>query len=759
MSHYNNDPGQGDLNAIATFADLQRTRNESLGTLKNELMTLANSVGSRGWVSSAADSWVQRVRNTYPQFDAGTSLPLEWAAAADSYKASLEGLQSRAQAANHTIFNANQVLNGLAHVPPDLVTPALQAKIQEYEDERSYAYNRLGTIAIERSYVDAAFASVLRRQRAVGEVSNWSGLASLYTGATTADDIIEARKKLIADNLDLVHGIGDLQSVEDLTAFLAAAANDPALSSQFWLAVGGDGTARLLLNGLDAIEGMAGYDDGSEEGFDSVATGVDFARAIRDSLSAGSSAWDETTAKDFASQLWSGADWPGNADSQGIHRQAVGFLFDDAEHSPMSQNFTVAMADLIDASERTPGGPAAPSADDLYSVDPEGNSISRIASADHDARATAAGVENSENHGWLSVVDPMGRVLDTLGTYPDAAWDWLSADGGTLATGSPASPEDKVAYWSSRDWEADGWDGFGSLWEGSMHARGGIASADYSPSTWSEQNDVANRIIEGLSASNGDLRGETLSEGGGNSLGLALGNLLPLVEAQLFLNESVHGEPFYSEQIAGMDEGRMISPFDANNFGDLFGAVAATDSGFANLRTATTNIENNLLIDAQAVGGYELWDRSIGRIVNIEAVFSGSVGGEEIMQARFDDEVIRQKMGVAELALAFMPGVGGAGAAVTIVNVGLGAAGSGILGEFTDAMATNEAMARDLAALGAECGTASIASKLAHIANNEAYSLNDVNTSGLTQEQWLKTFEGQFAPIYKGKLWDGTDAT
>lgn len=757
MSHYGDDPGQGNLRAISRFADVQRSRSDSLGTVKHDLIVLVNSVLERAWIGDTADAWKFRVRRQYPSIEAAADLARHWASAADSYHASVERLHRRAQAANEEIWNATQVLNGLSHVPAEYMTPTTQAQIQHYEDQRYSAHGKLNTLAIEREHVDATFAAALRNHTSAGEATNWTALSQLYAGAATAADVVKARDRLLAENLDRVHKIittGALDGeTEDLTSFLAAAANDPEFAGQFWLEVGGDDALDLLEGGLRRLT------DPNGGGFvdpDAANLGLDFGRAIRDSLTAGSTRWTEDEARDFAARMLTGQNWPGDIGVRRGNLAGVGFLFDDAEHHPMGEAFTTATADVFDSWERGEGAPGEVGGSTRLDPMSDGGAFNALVLADQLERGDAYGSNVGDGFG-ASVLDPMSRVLDTLGSYPNAAWEWLSADGTTLADGSPAMATDKVGYWSSRDWSADGWDGFGSLWDGSLHADGGIAAEGYSQQTWNRMNEVSNQVIAGLSASDGDLRGGTLSEGGGGNLGLALGNLLPLVESQMFLDESVRGAPYITEQIAGVHDGRTIAPFDVNNYGDLVGAATATDSGFANLRTATTNVGNNLILDADAGGSYQTWEQGLGRLANLEAVFSGSVGGEEIMQGRLEDAAIRQRMAIAEGALSFMPGIGGASVAGTVINTAVGSASSYGIGAFTDAMATNEAMAQELATLGGECGSKAFYSKITQLDENEAYSLHDISTDGLTHKQWLMTFEGRFESSYKGRLWDGTD--
>lgn len=760
MSHYGDDPGQGNLHAISRFADVQRSRSDSLGTVKHDLIVLVNSVREHGWIGDTADAWKFRVRRQYPSIEAAADLARHWASAAESYHASVERLHRHAQAANEEIWNATHVLNGLSHVPAEYMTPATQAQIQHYEDQRYSAHGKLNTLAIEREHVDAAFAAALRNHTSAGEATNWTALSQLYAGAATAADIAKAREELLAENLDRARKIistGALDSeTADLTSFLAAAANDPEIAGQFWLGVGGDDALDLLEGGLRRLT------DPNGGGFvdpDAADLGLDFGRAIRDSLAAGSTRWTEDEARDFAARMLTGQDWPGDTGVRRGNLAGVGFLFDDAGHHPMGESFTTATADIFDSWERGEGTPGEVGGSTrLDPMDADG-AFNALVLADQLERGDAYGSNVGDGYG-APILDPMSRVLDTLGTYPNAAWEWLSADGATLPDGSPAMTTDKVGYWSSRDWSADGWDGFGSLWDGSMRADGGIAADGYTHQTWNGQCDVASRIIQGLDAG-GHLTVGSLSADGGASMGDAVGHLMPFAEFQRWSDQSSpepgDGQVVGSDAPAGQDPTRAMPYLSLNDFGDVVASIVSDDGGFAAIRTSVTQVEGALLQHANEAGTYEAWDDALSRYAHLEASFEGAVGGADVLRARMDDAANRQRMQIVDFGTSFLPGSGLPGAVGPRADFGIGQGVSGFTGSLTDQLANNEQMELAQLPLSEAAGAAGVNSRIAAMDSNPNLSLGSVEPTEKSRDTWLGTFSSDHHDGFYTSVWKGTD--
>lgn len=757
MSHHAHGPGEGNLHVISRFADLQRSRGESFDTVRHELMALVNSLGERGWASDAAHAWKARVRSEYDSVEAASELARAWAAAADSYHSSVERIRARAQQASEEIWAASQVLNGLSHVAPEYITPATRAQIQQYEDQRASGYADLNALAIEREQVDAAFAAALRRRSCPGEATNWTALSDLYAGATTATDIADAREGLLADNLDRAHriiNVGALDSeIEDLTAFLAAASNDPDLASRFWLGMGGGGALDLLDAGVRRLTDPQGSGFVDPNAAD---VGVDFGRAIRDSLSAGSRRWTDDVARDFSARMLTGQDWPGDSGVRRGNLAGVGFLFDDAEHHPMGEALTTATADIFDSWERSESALGEVTGSTRLESTLSNSAISALTLADQIDRCEDYGANGGQTYG-AQVLDPVSRVLDTLGTYPHAAWEWLSADASTLSDGSPAMAADKVGYWASRDWTADGWDGFGSLWAGSMRAEGGLVSDASSQQTWDSQCDIASRIITGLDAG-GHLIVGSLSAAGGTNLGEAVGHLMPFAEFHGWSTQNSPPEGFPRIVAPDDHDPTLIMPYiPLNDFGDIVASIVSNPEGFAAIRTSVTQVENALVLHADEVATYEAWDDALSRYATLEASFEGAVGGAEIMQARLDDAAIRQRMAVVGLATSFIPGSGLPGAVGNVSNFAIGQGADGAQSILTDALATNEAEQRALLPLTEQAGAAGLNSRIHALNADPALTLGDVEPGDKSKGTWFGTFTADHGLGFYHSTWGTTD--
>jgi hypothetical protein len=492
---------------------------------------------------------------------------------------------------------------------------------------------------------------------------------------------------------------------------------------------------------------------------DAADLGLDFGRAIRESLAAGSSRWTEDVAQDFAARMLTGQDWPSDSGTRRGNLAGVGFLFDDAEHHPMGEFFTTATADIFDSWERREGAPGELGGSTRLDPMNYDGAFNALVLADQVERGDAYGSNVGEGYG-AQVLDPMSRVLDTLGTYPNAAWEWLSADGATLADGSPAMATDKVGYWSSRDWSADGWDGFGSLWDGSMRADGGIAADGYSQQTWNGQCDVASRIIQGLDGG-GHLTVGSLSADGGANLGDAVGHLIPFAEFQGFSRPSAptSGEPrvFEVEDPSGQDPTRTMPYLELNSFGDVVSSIVSDDGGFAAIRTSVTQVETTLIHHANEAGTYEAWDDGLNRYAQLEASLEGAVGGADIMQARLDDAAIRQRMEVVGLVTSFIPGSGLPGAVGTIADFGIGQGVSGVTGSITDSLANNEAMQQALLPDLESAGAENLNQWIQDLNENPDFTLGDIEPAQKSKDTWFGTVTAEHDRGFYSSAWKAID--
>ncbi|MFJ2503254.1 DUF6571 family protein [Microbacterium sp. NPDC087592] len=337
------------------------------------------------------------------------------------------------------------------------------------------AAQQLRTLADQRETADSTLTTALQPPAS----ARWDQMQSALSAAGI-DDIDDLTFENLGDafaNLADEIAEGDVtdENVQALQDFFSVWGEDTFVMSQFFLEVGGESTVSMIDNLGDAA---------ITEGFDPAAA-LALATMIRGGLSTGSQIWMPSTSSDFADSLLEGA-----SSTVGGAVAAIGFLFSDEKNNPLGVNLTVAMADEIDRIERDPmsmqnGGwyDTSPNAGGRFLAQLEGETT---------------GLNGNR------VDDLAGRVFSTLGTYPDAALDWLTATGEDPYGDGDLGPG-RVEYWyADRDWSADGsGDGFegpGALWAGAQQAAGGPADAThtYNPETWDRVAELTTQIVREL---------------------------------------------------------------------------------------------------------------------------------------------------------------------------------------------------------------------------------------------------------------------
>ncbi|NTV38691.1 MAG: hypothetical protein HGA51_01860 [Demequinaceae bacterium] len=658
MSHWSQNPGQGHLGQVVDFGSTQGRRASNADGVSSRLSDIAGGEAAASWQSGSSTAWQERITRVYPTLDAAAQLARSWRGAADTYHRSVEWIQSQEAAAHHLIDSAHHTIVAYQNLPGEVAgNPTVQAKLQQCEADINHGYATLYSLRSQRSQVDRDFAQALNTRGTLDGHRDWAALEGLYGDAKSVSDIREARVAAIAEAsrlADAVEGLSpDLKDIDALAGLLDAMASDPTLAGGFWAGRGGEDPLALMQKGLQqhmsSPDGLGFLSDEDE------AAALAFARSIRDSLAAGSTTWDESTARDFAARMVTGGDWPGGTGFKTGTYQGVGFLFDDAASHPMGELFTVATAGLIDAVER-PAGPDGV---------PRGTSWGDPAasSAYYEAIARADEVDRGAyEDGFAPSRDPMGRVLDTLAVYPDAAWEWLSADGSVLVSGELAAASDKVDFYASRDWTADGWDGFGSLWESSMGATDGLMSGTCDEAKWMQIGDVANRVMEGLVSGQPDpFNGDALSDAGAASLGLAAAHLMPWTETNLYSpittddrTGTLGQTDFYEREYPGY--GNTWTPkFDSGMIGHFWGVVGGKDAGLATIQAGIDVTSAAHFAEANATNTTEAWERAFESNGALQGTLAGSVGGVDILQARYEDEVMRQRIALASEIAGLVP--------------------------------------------------------------------------------------------------------
>jgi hypothetical protein len=700
-----------------------------------------------------ADSYRARLTRLRALLDDVATVTDRWDRSARSYADGLDAMARTAEQARHDVDAGTAMREALAHVAPESLPPGYWAqRVADADDLIANGHRVLWSLQEQRTVLDTTFASSLAYVGGVAQSIDWAGMVSLYAGAQSVGDIRKRRAELLVEAnrlADAVEGFApDKEDIAALTTLLQNIGADPELAGAFWSARGGEGALELMEAGLrqhmSPGDGVGFLSDADRE------AALAFARSIRGSLASGSATWGEATARDFASQMLTGADWPGEDGFRTGELAGVGFLFDDAEHHPMGRAFTTAAADLFDMWERGEG--VAGEARGSSELEPGGTYglFDGIAIADQVDRGEAYGSNVGDGVG-TPVRDAMGRVLDTLGQYPDAAWEWLSADGGTLANGATAAVEDKVGYWASRDWSADGWDGFGSMWESSLRAEGGLLDGPPNSTTWDSQCDIAVRVVDGLERGLQPVKPGDISDAGGAALGVALAEMMPLIEPGTWSKGTVEGNLDHARTVPGFEQPITVPNFDNDAMGEVIGHVGSTVDGFAALRSGVSHTQDLLLREGDAAGTYEMWNSALVRTTSLEATFAGALGGAEILQGRFDDAAVRQKLAVMDAlwSVAPLPDLGAVG------NLAVGQSGAVVAGGFENAVVNNERLAVSLTDVSVLTGQGVLSDQIARLSQDPTLSLGSVETGATSTQEWLNSFGEQYEKAFNSGVWNG----
>ncbi|MBD7917031.1 hypothetical protein H9657_01880 [Cellulomonas sp. Sa3CUA2] len=394
---------------------------------------------------------------------------------------------------------------------------------------------------------------------------------------------------------------GDVRTLAALTGFLDAWGDDGEVMSGVFVAIGGAGVVRLLtMLGEQMVVGA------TDRNSSLAAAGA----ALRSGLASASSTWSSGEAASYAGEMVRAAS------SMNGTLSAIGYAFADPQGARMSQTFTVAMADLLDAVERGNGGPwrdgpGAPG----HALDTAG-SLSLDAGAAHDAAA---------------------RVFETLGAYPQAARDWLTGEGIDWSSSEirPATP--RITYWfRERSWAegaSDGFAGVGALWAG--------VQADAGDALVNRQTAAINTHVFHALAQNRSFLPTELTSAGAEQLANAIsGQFAGLVEIGLKAGSSDGdiSDPWRMTEIAYLSHEVPTAYVSRDWVVPVLTAAASDESGRLALQAGVLAYQRRTLeavVDGSASAGTALdalataWG----------AVDGASVSAAEVQQYLRDEQV------------------------------------------------------------------------------------------------------------------------
>lgn len=381
------------------------------------------------------------------------------------------------------------------------------------------------------------------------------------------------------------------------------------------------------------------------------------ATRLREGLSTASADWEPEQAQKFALEMLRGVEG-------GRHASAVGFLFGDHRNSPMGEEFTVATATELDAMERDPIGWQQP----WLHIGPEVGVLA--------LEALTPGQDGNSTR----LQDPMGRVLSTLGEYPDAALNWLTDDG--TDEYSPTDESDsgyKSAgqarleyYFQERDSSVragrDGFEGVAALWSGAQEATGGPldpnsydpTSGAYDPEVWEKVATMTTYAVRGLSE-NETFIPEQVSTLGMIELASGTVDAMPHL-AHNPIHEystdqelkSLALEGFLPSELPGLEGEPRATPNVTRAALAEVAAAAASSPASVEMLTQGVSQYQEVLVGVAQKGQTDPRE-AVDRIVKLEAFLSGARDGGEAGVMNRKDEAAEQAINAASTAAGAIP--------------------------------------------------------------------------------------------------------
>ena len=455
-------------------------------------------------------------------------------------------------------------------------------------------------------------------------------LASAAAGTVTAEQagVMAAWFAETAEHLS--RHPADAEQLAALTGFLDRWGGDCELMAAVYARLGADGMVRLL----SKLGEQAGF-----SGLDHHAAMAAAGSALRWALASASSTWGRREAEKFAADLVQAA-WHRNG-----ALSAIGYLFGDPHGAPMSEGFTLAMADLLDRWERDTDNTWRDSLGDPgHAMDNPGMlSLDRAA---HDAPA---------------------RVFETLGLYPQAARDWLTGAGLDWSSLDVAPDFDRgrIAYWfGRRDWGAtvsDGFVGISGLWAGTQTGPGS--------SPLNRQVAAINTLVLHQLSVNSSFSADQVTPLGSVYLANALAGQLPgLVE--IGLQSGITGERadglWVDVTVPYMDAKVVSAQLSQDWVRPVLTAAAGDDEARAALHTAALEYQEQIL--PAVVHGPASASESLDALVAVWGGIDGATYSAAEVKQYLHDQHVGDVLTFGKTAV----GVVAPGGPVTAVGVELG---------------------------------------------------------------------------------------
>lgn len=460
------DPGAGSMANVSGSASTLSTASSRIeGAHESAQGAQAKVTGA--WTGGAVADWQAKVTKLVNGLSDYQNALTGARRAVDGYKSSVESIQSRADSYHREIQDAKRLVHDIPFMraPWDVEGMADDVIRKTKSAAKDIdAVQGLVRLSVERQQADDALVRALNR----AVPASWSDERKMFdsVGITKASEVnptsLGAALAKLSDGID--SSVFGKESRQKLNELLDLYGDDESVMKEFLAKLGGAGVADLM-NKLGSSV-LPGQDN-------SVTLAI--AQKVRSALSIVSKGKDPRFGAAFAKEMFYGpepypsekADFNASVQSR---VEAIGWLFSDPDHAPMGEAMTVEMAKEVDKWE------FVDKKGTLATYGPlETGTAGRLYAVEHtsDKWGLDGGFEGSATDGIASD-DAAGRVLETLGHYPDQALAFLS-------TGNPTTDSARLTYWfQTRDWSgADKFQGPAGLWLGIQQAPGGAYSANY----------------------------------------------------------------------------------------------------------------------------------------------------------------------------------------------------------------------------------------------------------------------------------------
>jgi len=559
--------------------------------------------------STVLQANVQTFRDTLPDIQ---EVLLEARQALIDYHDNLSSIATSAEPWRTQYNNMNYLLNqddrNLFQDPVGAAQDALDrvqnlAKFDEAKWELQRLYNR-------RRAADSVVISALSASMPASWADTSAGFAaagitqSMLLSSTGAKDaMLELATRLAGSSLNDENA----EDVAALAAMYDVFGDNKNVMAQFYRELGGKATVELVEAIGEKMPNNIELD---------VADAL--ARQIREGLSLASSGWTQSNGASFAKSMF-------EADRGAW--SSIGYLFNDPLNAPLGETTAIAAAGIVDEIERAGGSVFQ------YGSMMGGTNLSYLDYPEDDDE-------------YLRVQDASGPIFSTLGTYPDAAFDFLS---------DPDVGADRVQYWyeDRQNYDPDKFQGVSDLWLGAEVAgpHDGMTQDDFDR----ESANLTSRVLNSL-VDNQYFVPENISNSASASLGGVFMvnieafteypiNLAPdtYVEGVSIERQLANGESYWSPGVSGVD----MSVFLARAGSHPEGAGIITDGVAA--------YQQILLGIAAESGDPAQMYEAFNKVTALQAAVDGADMGSVIDSAVRSDERTEQMMDTIRDIVGLIP--------------------------------------------------------------------------------------------------------